>query len=44
MEGIKVQFNVFVTSTLDVGKWSAKGDNPDRKASVLQDSWGWAWG
>jgi len=24
--------------------WSAKGDNPDRKSSVLQDIWGWAWG
>jgi hypothetical protein len=24
--------------------WSAKGENPNRKSSVLQDSWGWAWG
>ena len=26
--------------TLQNWDWSAKGDNPDRKSSVLQDSWG----
>ena len=30
--------------TLQNWDWSAKGDNPDRKSSVLQDSWGCAWG
>jgi len=30
--------------TLQNWDWSAKGDNPDRKSSFLQDSWGWAWG
>jgi len=30
--------------TLQNLDWSAKGDNPNRKSSVLQVSWGWAWG